>query len=387
MSNAVDEFTKKMEQKSDADKQANELREKELILKKHRVNNDLQRLTGAQLDMEIAKNTSFGPLSEDEVVKMQQDNLEYIEAARNPMKFINDSFDGVVPFFRKNLILIGGKTGEGKSTTVANIVLQTIKQINPITGKRRRALVITNEEKREDFYNRITCLGKGWAYTNHDKFTPEQVEIFHNNIKTLSNGGLLTVVDDNHGSTPEHMVTGITTTVEGISTIFDNLIRDKEYYDVVIIDYYQNIKSSKMNYSMNEWEVQAELTRRLDKYKNIYPAPIVVMAQVQPPDEDNKTPFEYRIKGRKVITDPATLIIEMVADRENLRTLWVVHKSRFTESVGKGFHTGFDRGRFVPYDMDFIKKVNTHKENKMFNETVGKHVFKNKKEDSKNEKT
>jgi hypothetical protein len=324
---------------------------KKIILESRRVDSAMQRQEQNDKDLQIAQATSFGTLDDRNIAELQKENTDYIESAKTAMKFINETFNEVVPYFRKNLILIGGKTGEGKSTTVANIVWSTISQKNPITGKGRRALVLTNEERSEDVYNRITCLINGWHYTNHNKFSKEQMETFNSNIKLLAGGGRLTVIDNAYNGS-----NGMTTSIEGIKTIFDNLLRDKEYYDVVIIDYYQNVKYSKNDISLNEYDVQARLANLLDTYKNLYPAPIVLMTQVKPSeDPDDPSPMEFRIKGRKVITDPATMIMEMVADRQNLRTKWIVWKSRFTEAIGRDFYTGYNKGKFVLYGEEHIR--------------------------------
>src|ERR1035437_2184144 len=322
-----------------------------------RIGSEFQTMLQNEKDLEIAKTTNFGALSEAQIEALQKANKEYIEAARQGMTFMFNStddalgFDGVVPFFRKNLILIGGVTGHGKSTTVANIAYSVMKQKKP-NGDYRSVCVLTNEAKSEDVFNRITCLIKGWHYTNHDKFTDEQVKTFDAYIPKLAANGRLNVIDNNYNG-----ANGSTTSIEGIEAIFDNILKSDIHYDVYIIDYYQNIKYSKNNPRLNEFEVQAMLASKLDQYKNILSGPIVIMAQVKAPDKEEKVPFEYRIKGRKVITDPSTLILEMMADKENLRTEWWVHKSRFTESVGKSFYTGYDHGQFIPYGNDFKAKV------------------------------
>lgn len=369
MSDEVKDFKANIAKEEEEAKKRKELQAKELILRDRKANLELARVTQAEEELAKAKSTNYGAMSEEAIANLRKQNIEYIEAARNGMKFINNSFKGVVPYFRKNLLLILGKTGEGKSTTVANIVRETLRQINPLTGKGRRVLVITNEERSEDVYNRITCLAKGWAYTNHDKFTQEQLDTFDEWIPKLAAGGRMTVIDNNYEG--NH---GVTTTIEGIEGIFDNLIRDKQFYDVVIIDYYQNIKHSKLHPHMTEFEVQARLANSLDRYKNEYPAPIVVMAQVLPPDKDKKVPVEHRIKGRKIIVDPATLIMEMVADRQNLRTEWIIHKSRFTEAIGASFFTGYDKGAFVEYNQAFIDQVHKNKIDRLYARSFGEQV-------------
>lgn len=362
MSDITDEALKGLEAKAALEKKKQEVAEGELIIKERKVTNQLEEIRKNDREMEIANATNYGGMSDAQIAKTQRDNLDYMQAAKSCMTFINKEFDNVIPFFRKNLILIGGKTGEGKSTTVANVVAATMKQKNLKTGKRCRVLVLTNEEKTEDVYNRITCFSQGWSYTNHNKFTDHQINTFDKYIPILAKDGWLTVIDDSFGSTDLEPVSGVTTSLEGIQAIFDGLIRNGDYYDVVIIDYYQNIKSSKKNPYMNEWEVQAAVAAMLDQYKNIYPAPIVLMAQVSPPNEENTIPFKTRIEGRKVILNVATVCIEMVADRENLCTEWFIHKSRFNESVGTKFHTGYDKGQFVLYSDEFKIKVAAMKE-------------------------
>jgi replicative DNA helicase len=381
MSEASDNFKEQIEAAAELDKKKKEVQEKEFILREKVVNQKLENLKKTEDELQKAKEIDYGLATDSYIEGVRKDNIEYIEAAQNPIEFINEEFDSVVPFFRKNLIVVGGKTGEGKSTAVANIILSTIRDTNPITGKPRRCLVITNEEKPADIYNRVTCLAKGIPYVNHNKFTKEQAQMLDHGIKVLSKSGLVMVIEDIHEGVP-----GTTTTIEGIKRVFDNLIAKKDFYDVVLIDYYQNFKYSKSNPGLGQYQIQELLSTELDLYKNVYPAPIVVMAQVKPPDQA-ETPFNIRIKGSKSLPDRATLVIEMVADRANYRTEWIVHKSRFTEGViGQGFFTGYDKGRFVPYDNVFMQKVLAWKEEKtrrMLNKEKLGDVF--KKEEKKDE--
>lgn len=365
MSDSNDEMMEKIAAVAEFEKRRREVSEKKLIIEDRRTTIQIQEIQQHERELEIAKRIDFSQLSPGQVTSLRQTNRDYIRAARTSMTFMNEEFKGVIPFFRKNLILIGGRTGDGKSTTVANIAFSTIRQINPATNKTRRVLVLTNEEKSEDVYNRVTCLRHGWAYTNHDQFTDDQVDTFDEYIGTLSSGGRMTVIDNEYEG-----AIGLTTSIEGICTIFDKLIANKEYYDVVIIDYYQNIKYSKMDPSLNEYQVQAMLANALDRYKNVYPAPIVLMAQVNPPDE-KETPFKIRIQGRKIIMDVATCAVEMIAHRENYSTQWIIHKSRFNESIGKGFFTGFKKGMYVPYSNEFVAEVARIKEMRMMDKING----------------
>lgn len=346
-----DPFHDHMEEKAAFAQKKEDVAKKELIVRERRVDNAVAQIEESDKNAAIAKSTDYGGLSDVEIANKQKENSLYMKAAREKMRFINKSFDNAIPFFRKNLLLIAAKTGEGKSTTVANIVRETIRHVSEATGKRRRVLVLTNEEKSEDVYNRVTCLVNGWSYVNHDKFTDVQVETFNKYIGFLSKSKLLTVIDDSFNG-----ASGTTTTLEGICQVFDNLIANNEWYDVIILDYYQNVKESRTNVMLTEYEVQAALVGRLDKYKNVYPAPIVVLAQLMPTAEEGM-PFRNRVEGRKSIVNVCTCAVEIVPNREDLSTEWLIHKSRFNESAGKKITTGYDRGQYVPYTEEFQEKV------------------------------
>src|SRR5690606_25713457 len=101
--------------------------------------------------------------------KLIIENEEYIELAKGAATFLGMKvFRDKVALFPRNIILIGAETGTGKSTTCANFVESYLKQ-------NKKVLIITNEEYPTDILNRIVFLARGWAYTNHDEVTTEQL--------------------------------------------------------------------------------------------------------------------------------------------------------------------------------------------------------------------
>lgn len=351
-----DSIEEQIQKQMDLDRRKKAVQEKDLTLKEHRVTRDLDELVKNTAEMEAAKTVDFNQMSQEDIAQLVIDNDEYMKASKHAMIFINDEFKKIVPFFKKNLIVIAGDTGDGKSTAVSAIVYGAITRKNPATGKPCRCLVLSNEEASEDIINRITSLIKGWQYTNHDQFTDEQRKTFSEYIPKLTKDGRLTVINDSYRGL------NCTTSVEGIETIFNNLIRDyeegKNVYDVVILDYYQNVTYSKVDPKLDEFMCQRKLSNLLDRMKIRYPGPIVVMAQMKRlSDDSDTTPFNVRLKGSKLICDKATFICELIPERKLLRSKWVVWKSRFTGAVGKSIYTGYDHGKFVPYDANFQKSV------------------------------
>jgi len=357
MSKELEDFNAKLLADAELDRRKKAVSEMDLTLKEHRVTRDLEELEKNKEELEQAKGIDFSKMSQENIDRLVRENDEYMEAAKNSMVFINKEFKKIVPYFMRNLILIGGDTGDGKSSCCANVIYSTISRKNPMTGKSGRVLVLSNEEDPSDYYNRVTSLVKGWKYANHDQFTEEQKTTFREFIPKWAKDGRLTIIADSYNG-----VSGHTVSIEGIENIINSLIKDyengKPIYDVILLDYFQNVRYSKLDPKLDEFMCQRKLAGILDQAKLRLPSPIVIFGQMKKlVDEDDSTPFNVRFKGSKLICDKATFICEIIPERQLLRSKWKVHKSRFTEAVGQSIYTGFDRGKFVEYSESFQRNV------------------------------
>jgi hypothetical protein len=297
----------------------------------------------AQKEIDALRNIDIDADKEARIGQILQENREYMEAARSCKKFMCKAFDGIVPNFGKNINLIGANTGEGKSTIVANIALETLMQ----GGK---TLILTNEEAVPDVYNRITCLIKGWVYANHNEFSDEQKAALEDGIRGLSTR-IDVVADSTFGP-------GTTTTIEGVRGVLESLIIKGKKYDSILIDYVQKISFSKVSPSLKNWEVLNNFMQFLDGFKNRYLAPITLLAQLHNSGNNNaERSFEDRLKGFKGIITPVTCAMEMVADKKTLTTKFVIHKNRWYSGNldGQAITVGWYKGKYVDKDRsDFV---------------------------------
>jgi MinD-like ATPase involved in chromosome partitioning or flagellar assembly len=245
--------------------------------------------------------------------------------------------------FARNLIFCGSQSGEGKSTLTANLAWLSLRQ-------GRKVLIVTNEEHPTDVLNRIACLNKGWAYHDHTQITEEQRKYFDDMYPVLLQR--VEIIHDQYNG-----IGGLTTTIEGINTVLNSLKQSKNKYDIILIDYFQNINTSHKNPTASGFEVLHNIGRTLDQFKNVYNAPIILLGTLKSVKEGDTTPFKERIEGRKSIYNFATCCIEIKADKKNSRSDWTFHKSRFARAMGKTVSTGFDKGRYVPYSMEFAQEM------------------------------
>ena len=81
--------------------------------------------------------------------------------------------------------------------------------------------------------------------------------------------------------------------------------------------------------------------------------------------------FKDRIEKFKAVMNHATTAVEVKADRENLRTEWVFRKNRFKGAVGISVFTGYNKGKYIPYDQEFMNKVRLKNEEKKHSKLMG----------------
>lgn len=316
--------------------------ESELLLKKKaidfaRTEAEYRRVIKAQEDLAAMDNINLDQDRDTRIEKVIKASDEYIEAAKMCKIFINKAFVRTIPFFAKNIILVGAQSGEGKSTATANIALETARQGG-------RVLILSNEETAGDVYNRITCLAKGWMYANHNEFTEEQKSILRAGTEAMKRW-VDVVEDSTYGP-------GTTTTIEGIQKVLQSLLRNCQKYDVIIIDYIQKVSNSRLNPTQPTWEILNNAMLFLDNFKNIYAAPIVVMSQLHQTNGDKERSFEDRIKGYKGIITPSTCALEMIPSKKDFTTQFVVHKNRWYNGDldGHKITVGWYKGKFVTVD-------------------------------------
>ena len=317
------------------------------------VKSDAERKAVQSLNLDQLKDAYF--------FDAMTDHQKYLESARYRLRCMLPCFDSTIPLFAKNLLLFGAKTGEGKSSTAAQITYSVLNQNNPATGKPCRALVITNEETMGEVYTRVAFHYKKWPYTRLDAISDEQrkeVSRFQNEMRESKR---LVVIDNSFPDLRQP-----TTSLEGLDHFLDSLVRNKNDFDLIVIDYFQKISSSTTNKSANPTDVFTRVCDMLDDYRKRLNCPIVIFAQLYPSNSD-KTNFEDRIKGRKKILETATFAAEIEPDRNNYKTYFHIHKNRLVQgTVDTTVTVGFDRetGMYVACDIPFQQKASQWKQDR-----------------------
>lgn len=315
------------------------LKDKKAAIYKFEVESKYRHTIEAQKQAEMFGNIDITAVTDSHYKRIIERNNQYLDNARNSKKFLLSAFGPLVPYFAKNIILFGAKTGSGKSSLSANLAYRALED-------NQKTLIITNEEAEEDFYNRITFLQNKWPYTNHNRINDYQRSVIDENILKLSKN--ITVISDGWNGRA-----GVTTTLEGLQGLFNSLLTNNQKYDAIIVDYFQGISSSVLNPMWNDWMVQQAfgdfLNTFIQKYQH---GPVIVLSQLK---ESKDATFKEKIEGRKSILNRATCAIEVVAHHDILETEFIFHKSRSTHAVGKTIKVGYQDGLYVEKDDDFFR--------------------------------
>jgi hypothetical protein len=273
-------------------------------------------------------------------------NDEYVFAIQNRLPFINRSLSEFICLGGKTVYLIGGCTGQGKSTTVGNI-------ITPVLDAGKKVLVLTNEEAREDVYNRVACqrLGKSFRLFKKGELRVEENTLISEESEALQS--MLTVVSTEFKNNPDFV-----TTPQGVATVFEKFA---PAHDLVILDYYQNINhsvASSGDSRPDPWVHQEKFAYWLNSYKNKFGKPIIIFTQLKRPTKNEAYAFEERVMGRKYIATVSLMHLEVRPDVSAYTTTFICHKDRFWGMAGQQVTMGFDwtTSRLVDFDDAFQAK-------------------------------
>ncbi len=354
-------FKKDMISDAELEKRKKVVQETELEVRENKSEVDLIKYKQQREDIEklnserkAVQALNLDQISDTYFSNGMNEHQKYLEAAKYRVRFMLPCFDSTVPLFGKNLLLFGAKTGEGKSSTAGQIIYSVLNQNNPATGKPCRALVITNEESMGDVFTRVAFNYKKWPYTRPDGISEEQRREVIRFQSEMRESKRLVVVDN---SFPD--LRHPTTSLEGLGYFLDSVEKNKNDFDLIVIDYFQKISNSVDNKAANSVDVLTRVCDMLDEFRKKLSCPIIIFAQINPKNSD-KTNFEDRIKGRKKILETATFAAEIELDRENYATHFRIHKNRLVQgTVGSTITVGFDRetGMLVTRDISFQQKV------------------------------
>jgi hypothetical protein len=307
------------------------LSEKQYEVQKNRIEKDHEKVLKSR---ELQK--SFEVIEGQNCLSIKRDDLSLdmrneISAKINPYPLIFDCFEKKVEVWERQLMLGFSATGGGKSTFVSNVAF------NIISNTDRGVVVISNEERAVDILGRIACLFTGLNFNNRNRFTENQKKAYQEACESFIDR--LVIVDDKFSGK-----SGCTTTPEGLEKSIEYLEDVGALSDcaIIIIDYYQNISYTNSS-SGNHYEALFRVASYLSNKKNYLPCGILLMAQIKPAAGTGKSrytkilDFKARMIQAKKIADESTFIFEIIPDRKNKLTTFIVHKNRFGGFYGPTF--------------------------------------------------
>lgn len=284
---------------------------------------------GPEISVSFDEIDSFG--NRQSILDMYKDIASYNKMLKERITLINDSLTAAIPFTRENLYLFCAYTGSGKSTVAANISYPLWKQ-----GK--KVLVVSNEESKQDVLLRVACLEKGYNFNDYKKGIMSQ-----DMLRELCD--LMPEISKNVKVLDVVWRDGLTTKVEGVKAALE-AVKGQDY-SCVLIDYYQLIKYSIKQPDRTTYDVLNDLRTWLGQYIKSSEVPVCLFVQLYSVGKRGGVKdIDARIKECSAIVEPATVIIEIVPNLEDLTTHFVIHKDRFGVA-GKQIICPFEKGRYL----------------------------------------
>src|ERR1700677_3523660 len=160
------------------------------------------------------------------------------EAYKWSVPFINSGFDDVFSL-EAGFTMLGAITGHGKTTALSAMIAHAYKNIRPDT----RILVISNEQGKVNYLNRIACAILKIDYQKYRQrnsktwvFTQKQIDLVSQmSIALESKIKVLAMNDTTHKDL---------FVLENVIEVLDQVKKEEEKWALVAVDYLQTINLS-----------------------------------------------------------------------------------------------------------------------------------------------
>lgn len=293
----------------------------------------------AEVNLSLDDIESFG--NKDSMREMITNISKYKKMLNERIILINDALSASIPFTRENLYLFCAYTGAGKSTVAANITY-------PLWKQKKKTLVISNEESKQDVLFRIACLDLGLSFNDYKKGTMPHEDILKvvSLFPDISN--YVKVLDITYQD-------GLTTKIEGIKKALES-VKQESSYSCVLIDYYQLVKYSIKDPKKTAYENLNDLRIWLGQYIKSSTMPVVLFAQLYSlSKKGGAKDIDSRMKDCSAVVEPATVIIEIIPNYDNQTTTFLLCKDRFGKQDTKVI-CGFEKGRYITLSDDEVQQ-------------------------------
>ena len=298
--------------------------------------------------IEISYDEIDGLGSKEDVTAMFKNIAKYNAMLKERITFINSTITAAVPFTKENLYLICGYSGNGKSTIAANVSY-------PLWQEKKKSLVITNEESREDVYMRIACLHLGSNFNEYKKgLMPATKQIECAKLFPFI-AQYVKVADVNFA---HKAIENATATVEGVKALLSSVMNSD--YSCVMLDYYQLIKRSIDRPDTSTYEVLNDFRIWLGQFIKRAEIPVVVFAQLHSLGKRNNKDLDNRIKHCADIYETSTVVLEVIPNFEERTSDFLIVKDRFG-LAGNRIACAFEKGRYVNISEEVMNKLRNEK--------------------------
>ena len=258
------------------------------------------------------------------------------QAKKKNYPFICSTFDDLYDL-AMGFILMVGKSGQGKSTVLANILAHLV-----ITNSiKKRVLVISNEESTEDVYSRIACIVEGIDWVKYRADTISEQDWNRVMARMMEITKVITVQSITSETMNYQYMEDFVATMGHAEEIQDQ----PNAFEMILFDYWQTVNQSRDNLNLSSVEVSKQLGFYMKEFAARVPVPLIAFSQLK---GDDKLDIKDRIENDKTLYNHAQDCIEILPNFDTQKTTFHFHKNRWGHLQGKYITVPFKDGKFIP---------------------------------------